>query len=319
MKEKNPFSDKRLFLFTEQRPTEKKKGSDMSVLAKEGHFHIVYHIVNQVSSLELVSAHQPTPLENALSVHLRPSDSSGFSELITRKIRPFYSSSSFLSFPSTSSANITIKGGRAEQFYHLANQCAYMACFDRLDNVICSSRVNNRNYTALLHGIKQREKLFEDLQTNSVKYAVDTAFPPLKCSTSYMDDTGNVIICQNQLYLNSFAINTQRQTAESLQITTPQFLGPILEKAEVDFELNNLCCKWELELQRTLTSFEKCQLIIQLQRGAEPINLIPQDQSWQKTRWSVKRRKTNNPEFEELPDWCFTLPIAEAAHKLSTS
>ena len=233
---------------------------------------------------------------------------------MTRKIRPLISASSHLSFPSTSSSNITTKGLRSEEFYLLSNHSSLLASFGRSVHVYGPTRANNRNFSTVLHGLQNRKQLYEDLQKDSINFARDSSFPSLKSASTYELRGGRKVVCQNQLYENSFAVNTQRQTVESLRTTTPQFLGPIIKKARVDYSLNWICCTWEEKLSRNLSTAEKCQLIQQVSElrklydedsdkfkaALSRINLKPQDTSWSKNLYSLRREKTCNPELEDI-------------------
>ena len=226
----------------------------------EGDFFVVYCCVNQVSSYNTFYS-DDTPAEGeAHSIHLRNADNNNcFMENMTKRIRPLFSSSSDLAFPSTFSNNMTSKGSMYEEFYFGSNQSAFLTAssLNRYAHVRSPCRTNNMNYTTLLHGIENRWELFEKLKKDdSVLFTKDSCFPPLKSASTYIGGGGDVIICQNQLYNNSFSINTQRQTKDSLVTTSHQLLAPILEVAMVDRTLNHLCCQWELKLKKNLSALE---------------------------------------------------------------
>ena len=195
-----------------------------------------------------------------------------------------------------------------------------LSSFGRSMHTRCAARVNNRNFTTLLHGIQHREELFEALKDeDTIEFARDSSFPPLKSSSTYDLPGAKKVVCQNQLYKNSFSVNTQRQSLESLHFTSPQFLAPVLENATVDLSLNWICCTWEERLHRKLCAFEKCQLILHVallrrvpsmeEHSAEfaaalsDIQIQQEDNSWSKNLYSIRRTKTYNPEYAHLPQW----------------
>lgn len=297
----------------------------MSVLCSDEtqNFFVVYSCVNQVSSYDAYYTNNVHPLEEAHSVHLRcPGNSNTFVENMTKRIRPFFSSSSHLAFPSTSSNNMTSKGSLPEEFYYRTCHSAMVSsAFGRYGHVRSPPRANNRNYTMLLHGIENRWMLFQELlDTDSLTFSRDSSFPPLKSASTYTAN-GRTVICQNQLYRNSFSINTQRQTANSLSHTTPQLLAPILCKAIVDIPLNHICCNWEMKLNKNLTAIEKCQLMIQLEilrskhidcedhfhKLCHDIVIENDDDCWSRNFFGIRRKKRCNPEMSSmwsiLPCW----------------
>ena len=286
-------------------------------------FFVVYTCVNQVSSYNTYYSDNTHPLEEAHSVHLRPSESrNSFVENMTKRIRPIISSSSHLAFPSTSSNNMTSKGAVSEEFYYKSCQSAFVASsFQRYQHISAPSKTNNRNYTTLLHGIENRWALFQQLHdADSIRFSKDSSFPPLKSASTYMRQ-GLEILCQNQLYRNSFSVNTQRQTKDSLIHTTPEFLAPLLENAVIDYSLNHLCCEWEVKLGKNMSALEKCQLILQLelirqehiegsrsfQEACECICIKEDDNSWSRNLYGIRRKKRCNPElccmWHVLPHW----------------
>ena len=119
-------------------------------------FFIAYKCVNQVTSHNTFYLEPPTPDADVNSIHLR-SNSSSFVENMSRRVQPLLDTSSHLSFPTTASNNITTMGRDSDLSYFTLGQAAFSGiAFDRYEHVSSHFMVNNRNYTALLHGIENR-------------------------------------------------------------------------------------------------------------------------------------------------------------------
>ncbi len=281
---------------------------------KSTKFLVVYKCVNQVSSY---SAFHMNPVSTAAfvnSIHLR-SNTSCFLENMCRRVQPLHDTSSHLSFPTTSSNNMTTMGRDNDMAYFTASQTALDAlAFDSFRHVFTDFSVNNRNYTAVLHGIENRWEALSSLeQMDSLRFSRNSAFPPLKSASSYAKKDKEVV-CQNQLYENSFSLNTQRQTDTSLVETSKDLLSHILEFAHVDISLNNMCVDWEWTLRHNLSFPEKVHILLHhevmrekhrynveaFQRNCSAIQLMKYDDSFKRNLYGIGRSKRNNPEMINL-------------------
>ena len=282
-------------------------------------FFVLWKCVNQVTSFTTTYNNKSLVKENIASIHLR-NHGSGFEENMCRRIQPLYDKSSYISFPTTSSNNITTFGRNSDLPYFNSVQSLYRAlAFDKFEHVEFPPVINNRNYTMLVHGIENRSECLSYLEENdSVHYTRNDAFPPLKSLSRYNKKDRHVL-CQNQIYENSFAVNTQRQTDSSLVTTSPTFLSSLLQHAIVDVSLNHLCVEWELKLKRNLSMQEKIQLLIEheylrgtcneenFQTMCGSIQLVEYDDAYRKNIFGIRRKSRQNPEmidiFKFLPNF----------------
>ena len=129
-------------------------------------FFVVYTCVNQVSSYNTFYCDDTHPLEEAHSVHLRPSERrNSFVENMTKRIRPFISSSSHLAFPSTSSNNMTSRGSIAEEFYYRSCQSAFVtSSFHRYQHI--SAPLEDKQQE-LYHAVTWYREQMDTLRTTS--------------------------------------------------------------------------------------------------------------------------------------------------------
>jgi len=273
-------------------------------------FFVAYKCVNQVTSHNTYHLQPPSQDADVNSIHLR-SNSSSFVENMSRRIQPLLDTSSHLSFPTTASNNITSMGRESDLCYFTSGQSAFCGiAFDQYAHVSSHFLVNNRNYTTLLHGIENRWECLSFLEKkDSLKFSRNTAFPPLKSASTY-----DKKVCQNQIYENSFALNTQRQTDTSLVTTTKDLLKHILLYAVTDISLNNMCVEWEMKLRHNLSFREKCHIVVHhevmrskyrdcpemFQTECSTIPLMEYDDTYRKNLYGVGRQKRNNPEIIDL-------------------
>jgi hypothetical protein len=273
-------------------------------------FFLVYKCVNQVTSHSTFYLDPASGDAEINSIHLR-SNSSSFVENMSRRVQPLQDTSSHLSFPTTASNNITTMGRDADLSYFSSGQAVFTGiAFDRYTHVSSHFMVNNRNYTALIHGIENRWECVASLENkDSLKFSRNAAFPPLKSASTY-----DRKVCQNQIYENSFSVNTQRQTDTSLVETSKGLLTDILQYATTDISLNNMCTEWETRLRHNLSFPEKCHILIHhevmrskyahnpqaFQEACRSIPLIRYDDTYRKNLFGVGRQKRNNPEMIDL-------------------
>lgn len=281
-------------------------------------FFVVYRCVNQVSSYNTFYTKSFPNTSHVNSIHLR-SNTSCFTENMNRRVQPLHDTSSHLCFPTTSSNNLTTMGRDNDMVYFTNAQTLFDAlAFGQHQNLCTNFSVNNRNYTMLLHGIENRWDCLLSLECkDSVRFTRNSAFPPLKSASSYVKTTGNTqadVICQNQIYQNSFAVNTQRQTDQSLVETSKDLLAHILEFAVTDLSLNRMCVEWELKLRRNLSFPEKCHILVyhevmrkmhvndpvSFQTACQHIHLMEYDDVYKRNLFGVGRCKRNNPEMIHL-------------------
>lgn len=281
---------------------------------KTQQFYVVYKCVNQVSSYNEYHLNNVPPAANINSIHMR-SNMSSFVENMSRRIQPLHDTSSHLSFPTTASNNITTMGRDNDLAYFTYGQRTFSAlALGRLHYISAGFSVNNRNYTTLLHGIENRWEILPVLEhLDSLHFSRNRAFPPLKAASSYEKKDSDVI-CQHQLYENSFSLNTQRQTDTSLVTTSEDLLSNILQYAAVDISLNNMCTDWEQRLRHNLSLPEKVHILIHhevmrykhrsdpkaFQEACESISLIQYDDSFKRNLYGIGRSKRNNPEMIHL-------------------
>ncbi len=293
-------------------PRKKIMGHNQIVLTcdKLGHFFIVYKCVNQVTSQNTYFLEPSSEDANVNSIHLR-SNSSSFIEVMSRRIQPLLDTSSHLSFPTTSSNNITSMGRASDLSYFTSGQSVFSGiALNRYDHVSSHFLVNNRNYTGLIHGIENRKQCLDSLENmDSINFSRNSSFPPLKSASTFEKK-----VCQNQIYGNSFALNTQRQTDESLVETAKELLSQILLYAKTDVSLNNMCVEWEIKLRHNLSFPEKCHILIhhevcrakyrgkpgEFQKSCASIKLLEYDDMFKKNFFGIGRQKRNNPEMIDL-------------------
>ena len=281
---------------------------------KSRKFFVVYKCVNQVSSYNEFHPDTVPPAANMNSIHMR-SNTSSFVENMSRRIQPLHDTSSHLSFPTTASNNITTMGRDNDLAYFTCGQRVFSAlAMNRFHNVSAGFSVNNRNYTTLLHGIENRWDILPALEhLDSLHFSRNRSFPPLKAASSYEKMDADVI-CQHQLYENSFSLNTQRQTDFSLVTTSEELLSNILQFAVVDLSLNNMCTNWEQQLRHNLSLPEKVHILVHhevmrekhkrdpasFQKSCQSIELIQYDDSFKRNLYGIGRNKRNNPEMINL-------------------
>ena len=284
-------------------------------------FFVVWKCVNQVTSFSTTYSEKAIVKENIASIHLR-NHGNGFDENMCRRIQPLYDKSSHISFPTTSSNNITTFGRNIDLPYYNSVQALYRGlAFDKYEHIEFPYVINNRNYTMLVHGIENKYECLSYLEEkDSVHYTRSNAFPPLKSLSRY-NKKDKYILCQNQIYEHSFAVNTQRQTDSSLVTTSVNLLSSILQHALVDLSLNNLCIEWELKLRRNLSFQEKIHLLIehehlrnkynnddkQFQMMCNKIKLMEYSDRYKKNIFGIRRKSRQNPEmidiYKLLPDY----------------
>lgn len=279
-------------------------------------FFLVYKCVNDVSSYGTYYFQDNTFEEKCSSVHLRSGEES-FVDQMTRRLHPLYDSSSHLSFPTTSLNNVTTKGWDVDPVYYGSIQTAYLGyAFDRIGHIQTRFSTNNRNYTALIHGIENRRACLAAMEKlDSLKFSRNCSFPPLTWSVTFENRQERDVVCRSQIYDNSFALNTQRQTDESLTETSKCILSHLMKSASIDFSVNHLCIKWELKLGRNLSYPEKCQLLVFLevarhkcleadrfQDECDSFILKEYDDTFAKNMYGIKRPSRNNPEMPDIVD-----------------
>lgn len=286
---------------------------------EDQNFFVVYRCVNQVSSYNTYYKNDIPEKAHVNSIHLR-SNASSFVENMCRRLQPLHDTSSQLSFPTTASNNTTTMGRDNDMPYFTCGQALFNGLvFDLFHHVQTGFSVNNRNYTMLLHGIENRWDCLNTLEIkDSLRFSRNSSFPPLKTASTYQE-IGKKVVCQNQIYQNSFAVNTQRQTDTSLVSTSKELLGRVLEFAVVDVSLNCICVDWEIKLRRNLSVVEKCHILVfhEVARkicmgncsGFQEIcsSFIPlqYDDTYRRNIFGNGRCKRNNPEmvhvFPHLP------------------
>lgn len=280
-----------------------------------GSFFLVYKCVNDVSSYGTFYFSDSCLDERCSSVHLR-SGQDTFVDQMTRRLYPLYDSSSHLCFPTTSLNNVTSRGWDVDPVFYGAVQAAYLGdAFGRLGHVRTRLATNNRNYTALIHGVQNRQECLSAMEKlESLKFSRNSSFPPLTWNARYDGVRHRDVVSRSQIYDNSFAVNTQRQTDCSLQETSESVLSHVLKFACVDFSANHLCTDWEVRLGRGLSFPEKCQLLVFLEvarhrfsEGSEPFQtecsrfpLKKYDGCFSKNMFGVKRSARRNPEMGDL-------------------
>lgn len=276
-------------------------------------FFLLYKCVNDVSSYGTYYFQDNTLDERCSSVHLR-CRKDNFVDQMTRRIHPLYDSSSHLSFLTTNHNNLTTKGWDVDPVYFGSVQSSYLGfAFDRVGHIRTAFSTNNRNYTALVHGVENRQACLYLLEKeNNLKFTRNCSFPPLTWNVSYDCAGEESIVCRSQIYDNSFALNTQRQTDKSLLQTTECILSHILQFAMVDYSLNHLCVDWEVRLGRSLSFPEKTQILVYhevvrhasdgdtFQSKCAAFSLDEYDDAFSKNMYSVKRMSRNNPELSDL-------------------
>ena len=278
-------------------------------------FFLLYKCVNDVSSYGTYYFQDNTLDERCSSVHLRSRDEN-FVDQMTRRLHPLYDSSSHLSFLTTNLNNITTRGWDVDSVYFANVQSAYLGyAFDRIGHVQSQFSTNNRNYTALIHGVENRQACLSAVEKqDSVKFSRNCSFPPLTWNVTYSREDEESVVCRSQIYDKSFAVNTQRQTDKSLLETTKCILSHLLAFALVDYSLNHLCVDWEVKLGRNLSFPEKCQLLVFLEVARHKCGKDPEmfqsecgsfvlseyDDAFAKNMYSLKRLSRNNPEMSDL-------------------
>ena len=124
----------------------------------------------------------------------------------------------------------------------------------------CSGFVNkNCNFSAVLHGVLNREEYIGRLLTvRGLRFSRNAYFPPVKYSTT--TDTGQVV--QVQIYPTSLAVNLQNLTKETVSQYGSFILEQIACEADIDTSLMRFCVDAEWRLDRTLSPFEKLQMVV---------------------------------------------------------
>jgi len=280
-------------------------------------FFSLFKCVNMVSTYSSTSLESPGNAETIASGHLRCQQTQ-FVENMSRHIYPLHDSCTHLSFPGSTSKNMTTRGSDVDRLYFASIHSSYNGFANgKFGTVQCGFQTNNRNYNTLIHGVENRKDCIAGLEEKeSVSFTRNCSFPPLKTSLLSSLD----ILSQHQIYDNSFSINSQRQTDDSLMETGKKLLTKIRQFAMADVSLNNFCVSKELSLQRHLSLYEKCQLLIfhevmRYKFRTDPTgfqekcaNFLPQpyDTTFHKYIFSTRRKKRQNP---ELVDIFHILPI----------
>ena len=124
----------------------------------------------------------------------------------------------------------------------------------------CNGFVNkNCNFSAVLHGVLNREEYIERLLTiRGLRFSRNAYFPPVKYS--FTTETGQVV--QVQIYPTSLAVNLQNLTKETVTRYGSFILQQIACEADIDTSLMRFCVDAEWRLDRTLSPYEKLQLVI---------------------------------------------------------
>ena len=124
----------------------------------------------------------------------------------------------------------------------------------------CGGFVNkNCNFSAVLHGVLNRDEYIERLLTvRGLRFSRNAYFPPVKYSTT--TNTGQVV--QVQIYPSSLAVNLQNLTKETVLQYGSFILREIVCEADVDTSLMRFCVDAEWRMDRTLSRSEKFQLIV---------------------------------------------------------
>ena len=276
-------------------------------------FFALYKCVNMVSTYISNVLDGESNEELIASGHLR-CDQTRFVENMTKHIYPIHDSSTHLSFPGSSSKNMTTRGSDIDRIYFANSHSAYKGfAYNQFNTVDSNFETTNRNYSTVIHGVENRGQCIHGLEEKeSFSFTRNSTFPPLK--TSVM--SSHNILSQNQIYDNSFSINSQRQTDESLEETGKKILTQIREFAQVDLSLNNLCVSLELRQHRHLSHYEKCQTLIfhevmrhkyqkrqrniSFQQACAKFVLVPYDTSFRKYHFCSKRKKRLNPELVDI-------------------
>lgn len=275
-------------------------------------FFALYKCVNMVSTHNSNVLDGRNNEEVIASGHLR-CDQTRFVENMTKHIYPLHDSCTHLSFPGSISKNMTTRGSDIDRIYFASIHSAYTGfAYNKLNKVDSNFETTNRNYSTLIHGVENRGQCIHGLEEKeSLSFTRNSTFPPLK--TSVM--SSHNILSQNQIYDNSFSINSQRQTDESLEETGKKILTKIREFAQADLSLNNLCVSLELRQHRHLSHYEKCQTLIfhevmrhkyqkqandSFQQACAKFLPVPYDTSFQKYHFCMKRKKRLNPELVNI-------------------
>ena len=277
-----------------------------------GVFFALYKCVNMVSTYNSIILDGDKNEEIIASGHLR-CDQTRFVENMTKHIYPLHDSCTHLSFPGSTSKNMTTRGSDIDRIYFANVHSAYTGfAYNKFNRIDSNFQTTNRNYSTLIHGVENRSQCIRGLEEKeSVSFTRNSTFPPLK--TSVMSSRN--ILSQNQIYDNSFSINSQRQTDESIEETGKKLLTKIREFAQADLSLNNLCVSIELRQHRHLSHYEKCQTLIfhevmrhkhrkdtkdGFQNACAKFLPVPYDTSFQKYHFCMKRKKRLNPELVDI-------------------
>ena len=104
-----------------------------------------------------------------------------------------------------------------------------------------------------------REEYIERLLTiRGLRFSRNAYFPPVKYS--FTTETGQVV--QVQIYPTSLAVNLQNLTKETVTRYGSFILQQIACEADIDTSLMRFCVDAEWRLDRTLSPYEKLQLVI---------------------------------------------------------
>ena len=124
----------------------------------------------------------------------------------------------------------------------------------------CGGFVNkNCNFSALLHGVLNREDYIERLLTvRGLRFSRNAYFPPVKYSMT--TDTEQVV--QVQIYPPSLAVNLQNLNKKTVFKYGPIILQQIAYEADIDTSLMTFCVDTEWRLNRPLSPSEKFQLVV---------------------------------------------------------
>jgi hypothetical protein len=207
---------------------------------------------------------------------------------------------------------MTTRGSEIDRLYFGSVHASYRSLsFGLTKNFVSGFQTTNRNYTTLIHGVENRKECIALLEEKeSVSFVRNTSFPPLKTSVI----TKKNILAQNQIYDNSFAINSQRITDESLDEMGKELLTKIKKFAMLDISLNNLCVSIEIKQRFHLSFRQKVEILLyhEIMRHihqdnrelfhlkCEKFNPRNQDESYQKYFFLCHRQKRQNPEMVDI-------------------
>lgn len=284
----------------------------LNLVSDDNDFFALYKCVNMVSTYNSTCLDVVAPVDEIkASNHLR-CQQTHFVQNMTKHVYPLLDSCTHLSFPCSNSKNMTTRGSEIERLYFASVHATYRAfSFGAIHTIDSGLQTTNRNYSTLIHGVENRHEciaLLEDKE--SVSFVRNASFPPLKTSVITTEN----IFAQNQIYDNSFAINSQRLSDESLVEMGKKLLSKIRKFAWLDISLNNLCVSIEVKQRRHLSFKEKVETLLfhEIMRykcignkerfQEECSNFLPRthDHSYEKYLFSCQKSKRQNPEMIDI-------------------